>query len=313
MSTAPASARSPSALDAAQRAVAHTRATLFPFRFERWVVFGLAAFLDQCGRRAGLGFNIPSPGRAGTDGRELPAALGWLAAHALLVALLAAAVLALVVVLAAVVLYVNSRGVFMYIDAVATGRAEIRRPWLEHADRASSYFGWAFGLTLVSLLGVVFALLAGAAVAVKALRPAGLSPLGVVALLALGAALLAFLLVASLASLLLRDFVAPLQLATGLSCGGALRLVTGLLAAHPGTFAVYVLLKVAFALMLGALMLVSACVTCCCALLPVVCQTLFQPAFFFERAWSLYLLRAMGFDVLGPFAVPTPAGPAGVV
>jgi hypothetical protein len=51
------------------------------------------------------------------------------------------------------------------------------------------------------------------------------------------------------------------------------------------------------AMALGVAVLVGACLTCCCGLLPIVHQTLFQPAFFFERAWSLCLVRQMGFDV----------------
>jgi hypothetical protein len=31
----------------------------------------------------------------------------------------------------------------------------------------------------------------------------------------------------------------------------------------------------------------------------VVTQTVLQPLFFFERAWSLHLLRQMGYDLIG--------------
>jgi len=43
--------------------------------------------------------------------------------------------------------------------------------------------------------------------------------------------------------------------------------------------------------------------TCCCILLPVVTQTALQPLFFFERAWSLYLLRQMGYDLVTDIAL----------
>jgi len=61
---------------------------------------------------------------------------------------------------------------------------------------------------------------------------------------------------------------------------------------------------------------VAACFTCCCILIPVVTQTFLQPLFFFERAWPLYLLRQMGYDVLtGPLAsartAPAPLQPTG--
>jgi hypothetical protein len=49
----------------------------------------------------------------------------------------------------------------------------------------------------------------------------------------------------------------------------------------------------------GVLLVLAACLTLCCILLPVVTQTVLQPLFFFERAWSLCLLRQMGYDLMG--------------
>jgi hypothetical protein len=37
-------------------------------------------------------------------------------------------------------------------------------------------------------------------------------------------------------------------------------------------------------------------------------QTVFQPLFYFERAWSLYLLRQMGHDLPGRLAPESPTG-----
>jgi hypothetical protein len=77
-----------------------------------------------------------------------------------------------------------------------------------------------------------------------------------------------------------------------------MRILSGLVRAHPGAFAVYVLLKIAFSMVAGMLLMVAACLTCCCALLPVVMQTALQPLFYFERAWSLFLLRQLGYDLV---------------
>jgi len=103
---------------------------------------------------------------------------------------------------------------------------------------------------------------------------------------------------AGLASVGLRDFVAPLQLRTGRTCGAAFRILFELVRAHPGAFVIYILLKIVFGIVLGLALLVAACVTCCCALLPVVMQTTLQPLFYFERAWSIHLLRQLGYDLL---------------
>jgi hypothetical protein len=60
----------------------------------------------------------------------------WLSAHAALVTLGTVAGRLVFGLVAAAVLWVNSRGVLVYADAVATGRAELSRPWREHAAAA---------------------------------------------------------------------------------------------------------------------------------------------------------------------------------
>jgi len=298
----------PSALDAAQRAIEHTQRQLFPFRFERWLVLGCVAFLDQCGRRSGMaGFNVPSgPGAWGGGGgpdEGLAKVAQWLATYAVIVAAVAAAVLTLVIGFMALVLWLNSRGVFMYVDNVASGRADFERPWREHAAPAASYFAWSFGLAVATLVGCLL-LLATGVVAVVALvsgpRGSGLTAgLGLVAILVL---FLGLILVASLASVALHDFVAPLQIRARVGCGAAIRLLLTLVRAHPGAFVIYVLLKILFSIVAGVVLLVAACFTCCCALLPVVMQTALQPLFYFERAWPLFLLRQLGYDLVADAA-----------
>jgi hypothetical protein len=303
-------------LDAAQRAIEHTRANLFPFRLDRWLALGFVAFLDQCGRSGGMGFNAPGPGGVGNgDARaDVEAGLAWLAAHVLLVSFIAAMVLAFVVALTAFVLWVNSRGVFMYADLVASGRSDVARPWRAHAAHASSYFAWSFGLAAGTMTAVLLLVLAIAAVVLVMVRgrPPALAG-GIVVAIGLVLLLLIVALGAVLASVALRDFVAPLQMVSGRSCGEAIRLFAGLLRAHPGVFVVYALLKLVFTMAIGIVALVVGCCTCCFGFLPVIAQTVLQPAYYFDRAWPLHVLRRLGHDVFSAFspdaAPPAPAVP----
>lgn len=302
-----------SPVDAARAAWQHTRSQLFPIRLERWLVLGLLAFLDQCGRafRGGGGSsgsgggNGHGPGGAWPPdfseiGAWLQRASEWLAAHATLIALGAVGGILVFGLVAAVVLWVNARGVFMYADAVATGRAEVSRPWRQHAEAASSYFGWSLGISLAMAFTVLFA--AGlVVVTVFAFVGGRLQGTGgwlmlaamvpVLLLLALAFPLLA------LAGVALRDFVAPLQMATGLPCGAAARLLESLVVAQPGVFVLYLLLKVLVVVGTGLVVVIGGCLTCCLGFLPIVMQTAFQPLFHFERGLSLMLLRQMGYDV----------------
>jgi hypothetical protein len=113
----------------------------------------------------------------------------------------------------------------------------------------------------------------------------------VLLLLALGLPCLA------LAALALRDFVAPLQLASGLPCGASARVLEALVLANPGAFVLYLLLKLAIVVVSGIVIAILGCLTCCIAFLPVLMQVVFQPLFFFERAFSVFLLRQLGYDV----------------
>jgi hypothetical protein len=319
ITTPPATPLEPSPIDAAGDAYQHTRRHLFPFKFERWLALGLIAFLDQCGRGSGGIGNVnvvnpfPSGGSSGTGNADggLGEVGAWIGAHVGLVVGLAALGLALIVAFTALVLWINSRATFVYIENVATGGHEISRPWRAHAERARSYFVWNFGLALGFMVVLLSLVGLGAAVV---LTMAGEGYKMVTALLVLVPLLLLLIVAASLASVALRDFAAPIQMSAGVDCGPALRLVLGLVRAHPLAFFLYVVLKVVFGIAQGIVVLVAACFTCCCILIPVVSQTFLQPLFFFERAWPLYLLRQMGYDlVTGPaaFAPSVPAPPPG--
>jgi hypothetical protein len=131
---------------------------------------------------------------------------------------------------------------------------------------------------------------------------------GVLGLVSLGLALLLVVVLANLLALFLRDFAAPVQIAQGVSSAEAMRLVWALVRLYPAAFALYVLLKIVFAVILAMALMIAACFTCCCALLPVVTQTLFQPFFYFERAWSVCLLRPMGYDLMGAAGENSGAG-----
>ncbi len=303
-----------SVIDAAGDAIAHTRRHLFPVRIQRWLVLGLLAFLDQCGRGGGGGGGTGWRTDASEWGRgpwpygteDVPAALlrlsDWLSAHAAAIALAVIGGLVLLAGLMAVVLWVNARGSFMYLDNVASGRADVSRPWREHAGPSLSYFGWRFGLGLALVFVLLFAggLVLAAAMAWAQGRLEGvtvvLAALGLVPVVLLLAFAVPLLVLAALA---LRDFVAPLQLITGLPCGSAARVLEVLLTQHPGAFLLYLLVKLGVVVAAGVVIVVGGCLTCCLGFLPVVMQTVFQPLFYFERAFPLFLLRQMGHDLPG--------------
>jgi hypothetical protein len=300
-----------SAIEAAQEAMTLVGQRLFPFRIERWLPLGFLAFLDQCGRGQGSG-GLQVPGGGGGPGGESPGdvdfggARDWVLEHLAIIVAAALFVLLLIVTLTAVVLWINSRGVFMYLDNVASGRWDVARPWREHGEKAWSYFGWSFGATLVGLLGVLLLLVPIGWLIYVMVRAGEPSCGGIAGIAVAGLAIFVFAVVMGLFSVLLRDFAAPLQLHLGVRCGTALGIAWGLVRANPLTFLVYVLLKIVFSIVAAIVTVVTGCATCCLGFLPVVSQTLLQPVWYFERAWSLFLLRQAGYDL---FPAPPPPAP----
>lgn len=304
----------PSPVEAAREAIEHTRRLLFPFRFEHWLTLGLVAFLEQCGR-GGVGGTVPGPPSLGWPGEggpsgDLSDVAAWFTAHLALILAVAIVALAALIAIVAVVVWIGSRATFVYIDDVATGRAELSRPWRVHAEKAQSYFAWRFGLAAAMLgaIALIVVVAVGAAFLIARGGAAG-AVAGALLLILLVPLLLLVLLAGGLGAMALRDFVAPLQMHTQASCGAAARRLADLVRAHPLPFILYVVLKIVFEMVRGVLMVMAACVTLCCILLPVVTQTALQPLFFFERAWSLFFLRQMGHDLLdGSLGAPPGVG-----
>jgi hypothetical protein len=313
MASAPL-ARRLSASDAASSAMELAKRRLFPFRFDRWLALGFVAFLDQCGRGGNPGANFGSRFRGDSNGDgdsglpDVAQAQEWVSAHLGLIIAIAAAALVFIVGLMVVILWINSRGVFMYLDNVATGRSDVSRPWREHKDRAASYFVWSFGVGLGTFAGILV-LLAPMVWAVLTLVSSGASGGAIAALIVIGLLMFVVVLGASLFSVLLRDFAAPLQLHLDVPCGHALRTAWELVRSSAGAFAVYVLLKIVFAIVAAMAAAIVGCVTCCLGFLPVVSQVLLQPLHYFERAWSLFMLRQAGYDLFPGTPPPPPPPP----
>jgi hypothetical protein len=311
-----------SVVDAAREAAEHTRRHLVPVNPLKWLTLGFLAFLDQCGRTLagggpqgrsggnlqpwhgshGVTWDGPDFHRLGDVARTVS---GWLSDHAVLVTLGSALGILAIAALLALILWINARGTFMYLDNVASGRGDVVRPWNEHAGAAWSYFGWRFALSFGSLL--VF-LMVTTIVLTSVLGffsgrfDTSAGGLTLLALVPMVVVLLLSVPLLALAHVALRDFVAPLQMLTGLSCGSAARLLEALVTEHPGAFLVYLLLKLLLVVVTGIVVLVGGCLTCCIAFLPVVKQTVFQPLYYFERSWPLFLLRRMGHDLPGRWA-----------
>ncbi len=313
--TASATNRRPSAIDALGEALSHTRAKLFPFSFGGWLTLAFVTFFESCGSGGGGGGSVrdrvSGPGSFDDPARILDTVFGWIAAHMII---FVTGLIALMIV-SLLFMWIRARMIFVYADDVATGRFDLVRPWNDHGGLADSFFGLSLLVQGASFIAIVLVVGLGGLFLVWARASEWAVIAVVMGMLPLIFVFVIALLVAAVLNLVLRDFVAPLQLTRGIGSQAAVSVFLSLLGAHTGTFVGYAVLKFILNIVIGIVMVAVTCLTCCVGALPIVHQMLFQPVYYAERAWSLKLLAQMGEDITGHLmpAPPVPEPEAAVI
>ena len=110
------------------------------------------------------------------------------------------------------------------------------------------------------------------------------------------------------------DFVVPIMFLRGGKCRAAWKEFYGLLATHPGQFALYILFQIVLAMAIGVIVfgaiIITCCIACCLMALPYLGTVLLLPVLIFKRAYPLYYLAQYGpqYDVFPPPPAPPMAG-----
>ncbi len=292
-----------------------------PFNFTKWIIIGFCAWLAGLGE-SGSGFNgfngagdqfghnngqpAQELRRAYHQARDFVLAnLDWIVPAAIVL-------FVLLLGLWLLILWLNSRGKFMFLHCVALDVAAVEEPWVKFSRPANSLFRFRIVLGLIGL-GVTLPLVALLVLGILRMVMQGEPTVpGVMAAVGLAAALLLVSLVFALVRKFLVDFVVPIMFLRGGTCLAAWREFGGLLSANPGKMAVYILFQIVLAIAINVIVImafvVTCCIACCLAALPFVGTVLLLPVLLFKRAYSVYYLAQYGlqFDV---FPKP-PAAPA---
>jgi len=296
-----------------------------PFDLTKWIVVGFCAWLAGLGERGGsnLNFSNNSFNNRGTQHAEqfrefyqkasdyVLANLGWIIPVAIFLIVLGLALWLLI-------LWVSSRGKFMFVHCVALDKAEVDVPWHKFADAANSLFWFRLAVGLVGML-LTLPLLVFIGVTIVRMLLQGEPDFGRVMLsIGLGLGLIFFSIVFALIRKFMMDFVVPIMFLRGGSCLAAWREFWGLLSTHPGQFTLYILFQIVMAMAIGAIVVMAMLITCCIAAcflaIPFVGTVLLLPILIFKRAYALYYLAQFGpqYDVFPPPPAPPtpPAQPA---
>jgi hypothetical protein len=288
-------------------AIERVKAMLFkPFDLGKWFVIGFCTWLAELGNPQTGGIRFGGRGGSSLPGGPpdleaimdraqdvLGVALNYLEAN--LYWILPVAVVA--IILWAVIVWLSSRGRFMFLHCVVEDKAEVTLPWKRFGRHGDSLFVFRIVLGLCSLMAVGVALYTGILLFTGAAM-AGSGGGALVIVIAAFTAMVILWIVLTLIQKFTTDFVVPIMLLRTESCLAAWREFLGLLSANMGHFVFYILFQIVIWLVVGILILAIACLTCCCAAcilgIPYVGTVLMLPVYLFHRSYTLYYLRQYG-------------------
>lgn len=285
-----------------------TRRALFePFQARTWFTLGFCCFLAQLGSRGGSSVRVPGNTLRGTEVPNLSAAQAWAAEHVLLLSLLGAGLLLVLLAFGLLLLWLSSRGRYMFLDGVVRGVAEVVGPWRRFRAQGNSLAVFRFLLALIGLGAMVVSAGLGALVALPSIRAHAFGPSALAGFLVGGGLFFATAVILAIVSLLLNDFVVPISYQRDLPAAQAFQILRrDLLAGRGVTFLLFYLMKLALGLGAAVIMVLGTCLTCCLAALPYLSSVAFLPVFVFFQNYNLGFLAQFGpeWDLLAP-AIPS--------
>jgi len=300
-----------SVLDPVEEALERVKLILFePFDLGKWFVVGFCAWLAYLGQGGGGGgsnFQLP---RGHGPGGSIEPVKDFVLANLFWIIPTVIFVLTVAILIGLLVVWLSSRGRFMFLHCAALNRAEVKVPWAKYHREGNSLFLFrvVVGLIYFAAMIILIALLV-AFIVIPASR-SSLSGISVALVLSIFLPVLfVVVIVFALISKFTKDFVVPIMYLRTSSCVEAWREFLGILSVNKCRFLLYILFQIVIALAVAVIVVAASCVTCCCACcilaIPYIGTVLFLPVLIFKRAYSLFYFRQYGaqFDVFVPEAV----------
>jgi hypothetical protein len=308
-------------------AIERVKTVLFrPFDLGKWFIIGFCAWLAELGKPKGGnggggdgGPQISFRGRPDFDEFVESAKdaietariyveqnMHWIVPVAIIGSVV-------VIIIWILLVWLSSRGRFMFLHCVVENKGEVSVPWYKFDRHANSLFVFRIVLGLINFVAVVVAIFTGMILFFGAAN-VGSGSAAVVIVISVFVLMIALAIVMYLIQKFTTDFVVPIMFLRTASCSAAWSEFLTILTANSGRFILYVLFQIAIWLVIGIIIVAMICVTCCCAAcilgIPYVGTVLLLPILVFQRSYSLYYLRQYGraFDIFG--AAESVASPA---
>lgn len=311
-----------SVVDPIGPAIEQVKLVLFrPFDMGRWFVIGFCAWLANLARGGGGGGNGHMPGRSGNlpaDVREgIEHARVWIVDNLYWIGPVAIGVGIAVIGVILLLIWLRSRGQFMFLYCVAQNKAEVTNPWRLFRRHGNSLFAFrvVFGIVATLIISVFIGVGTAAFLAARAhseFTVASLFAIVACSVLAVTAGLFA-----AIVAKFTKDFVVPLMYLHTASAIQGWRILLDIISFNKARFFVYLLFQIVIAMAVMGIVVAAICLTCCCACcilaIPYVGTVFYLPVLVFLQAYPLHYLAQYGpqFNAFVPVpqAVPPAVGP----
>lgn len=282
-----------------------TRKILFkPFDISKWFALGFSAWLAALLEGGGANFNYNSGGGDGASGGFQEIVTGvrdaWSAWQGVIIASATALVL-LGIVVGIALIWVRSRGKFMFLDNLVKNTSEIKKPWREFSQHGDSLFKWTLVYSII-MFAVFLVLMGGTflAVIMPCIRAETFLTSTIPAIVILGILWIAFAIVGGYITRFLEDFIVPIMYKNDMTAVEAWSYFVKVYRSNTGRLLLYGLFYLVLGIGAGAVVMIATLITCCIlgciAMIPYVGTVALLPVPVFFRLYSIYYIAQFGKD-----------------
>lgn len=292
-----------SVLDPIGPAIERVRQMLFrPFDLGRWFAIGLCAWLAYFAPGGGVNIRLPFDNFGQTNNSQCSETLY----QAYMPLIIFASVFAFILVIGIwlLVLWLNSRGRFMFLNCVARNTDKIKEPWGKYKTLANNLLLFRIAAVIIFCLALVPFIAVIVWCGILLSKSSACSTAVLISTIVFMSLILIIL--SALLIIIMKftfDFVVPIMYIHNIRCVQAWGRFRSILSANKGKFFLYILFQIVIGIAVGGIVATAILATCCCAacifMIPYIGTVAILPLLVFERAYSVYYLRQYGteFDV----------------
>jgi len=290
-----------SVVEPVNEAIQKTSLLLFePFNLEKWFIIGFCAWLAsllQEGIRGATNFNFKN--HPATP--EQTQITEFIRTHIVAVVTFAAVAIIVFFAIFLVLLWLNSRGRFMFIDCLAKNKAHVIEPWKTFKKQANSLFGFRLLLMLLGwvIIAAFFVSIIFLTIILDTIKE------NFIASIAILCTTIFFLIMAVLffgcVQTLTLDFAIPIMYIHKIKTFAAWGKFMPMLKAHFWKITLYLLFKAFIGISIGIITLLITFFGCCCMcgtgiilFIPYIGTVILLPFAAFLRFYTLCFMRQFG-------------------